>query len=317
MYFPYLRGRQFDLIACRELVEGGLLSERIIPIIEPVKASSTLRSTLDTFRENQQEIIVIQNPEVGEYLVELAQLSEEEREEFRSLMCSEFIIPAFLMPTNHQVEASIESFRQTYYDINFEDIVIIHQDASTIDNHVELFSEQHPRYTFTPDHSAFRGRIRHNRVLFEDRFIPERRNADYKYRDIFFSNDHLYYIEDQCVGFSDFSIGGNSYTDGGFAPFAVAFHLVYFVENEDIYVKSFVSDSNNDIQNPAGKYHEALAELFEWGYRGDPRIQTTALQVFIEHYQTGAYPGLGTVKKLSIMHHLEMMGENLSAGELP
>ena len=42
MYFPYLRGRQFELIALRELVEKGVLSSRITPIIEPVKLSSTL-----------------------------------------------------------------------------------------------------------------------------------------------------------------------------------------------------------------------------------------------------------------------------------
>ena len=37
MYFPYLRGRQFELIALRELVEKDVLSGRIMPIIEPVK----------------------------------------------------------------------------------------------------------------------------------------------------------------------------------------------------------------------------------------------------------------------------------------
>ena len=36
MYFPYLRGRQFELIALRELVEKDVLSSKIIPVIEPV-----------------------------------------------------------------------------------------------------------------------------------------------------------------------------------------------------------------------------------------------------------------------------------------
>ena len=42
MYFPYLRGRQYELLALRELVKNNLLGEHIIPIIEPVKLSSTL-----------------------------------------------------------------------------------------------------------------------------------------------------------------------------------------------------------------------------------------------------------------------------------
>ena len=48
MYFPYLRGRQFELIALRELLEGKRISEKVIPIIEPVKPSSTLLKTLET-----------------------------------------------------------------------------------------------------------------------------------------------------------------------------------------------------------------------------------------------------------------------------
>jgi len=46
MYFPYLRGRQYELIAIRELAEKGKLSKRIIPIIEPVKLSTTIKSTV-------------------------------------------------------------------------------------------------------------------------------------------------------------------------------------------------------------------------------------------------------------------------------
>ena len=37
MYFPYLRGRQFELVALRELLELDLISEKIVPVIEPVK----------------------------------------------------------------------------------------------------------------------------------------------------------------------------------------------------------------------------------------------------------------------------------------
>ncbi|WP_153052429.1 sce7725 family protein, partial [Streptococcus suis] len=46
MYFPYLRGRQYELIALRELLENDTLSKRVVPIIEPVKLSSTLINTL-------------------------------------------------------------------------------------------------------------------------------------------------------------------------------------------------------------------------------------------------------------------------------
>lgn len=67
MYFPYLRGRQNELLCLRELLDAGKLSSKIIPIIEPVKFSSTLFSTLTKFIEMGHQVIVIRNPEVGSF----------------------------------------------------------------------------------------------------------------------------------------------------------------------------------------------------------------------------------------------------------
>ena len=62
MYFPYLRGRQFELIALRELVELDLIGENVIPVVEPIKPTSTLQSTLAKFVEHERKITVIRNP---------------------------------------------------------------------------------------------------------------------------------------------------------------------------------------------------------------------------------------------------------------
>lgn len=48
MYYPILRGRQNELLAIRELLIDGKL-DNVIPIIEPVKASSTLLSVLKEY----------------------------------------------------------------------------------------------------------------------------------------------------------------------------------------------------------------------------------------------------------------------------
>lgn len=49
MYFPYVRGRQYELLALRELIENDILSSKIIPVIEPVKLSPTLLKTIEAF----------------------------------------------------------------------------------------------------------------------------------------------------------------------------------------------------------------------------------------------------------------------------
>lgn len=58
MYFPYLRGRQFELIALRELVEKDVLSSKIIPVIEPVKLSSTLLKTIEMYGKYDHNILL-------------------------------------------------------------------------------------------------------------------------------------------------------------------------------------------------------------------------------------------------------------------
>lgn len=65
MYFPYLRGRQFELIAIRELVEQSLIGDSIIPVIEPVKLSSAFLKTMSVFAKNNRLLGIVRNPRVG------------------------------------------------------------------------------------------------------------------------------------------------------------------------------------------------------------------------------------------------------------
>jgi hypothetical protein len=64
MYFPYFRGKQFELILLRELA-GFLKGKKIHPIIEPVRDNITgLLRTLDACEEtaSKQNLSVSANP---------------------------------------------------------------------------------------------------------------------------------------------------------------------------------------------------------------------------------------------------------------
>lgn len=58
MYYPFLRGRQNELLALQELLKNSKLSENIVPIIEPVKMSPTLLKTLRLFEERDRKSVV-------------------------------------------------------------------------------------------------------------------------------------------------------------------------------------------------------------------------------------------------------------------
>ena len=77
MYFPYLRGKQFELIALRELC--GLFPERInniSPLIEPVKLSSTLKSTLRELANHNVNFSLVINPRVGDLIGQYEKIFE-------------------------------------------------------------------------------------------------------------------------------------------------------------------------------------------------------------------------------------------------
>lgn len=49
MYFPYFRGRQYELLALKELATKKLISSAIVPIIEPVKIIPALNNSYCVF----------------------------------------------------------------------------------------------------------------------------------------------------------------------------------------------------------------------------------------------------------------------------
>ena len=71
MYFPYLRGKQYELIALKELLMEGLIGEKVIPIIEPVKESTQFTKIIECFAAKKNLLGIIKNPE-ADYIMNLA-----------------------------------------------------------------------------------------------------------------------------------------------------------------------------------------------------------------------------------------------------
>ena len=67
MYFPYLRGRQFELIALREYAQQKGDNDNLIPIIEPVrKSTNSLNLAISVFKKTNLRFAAVLNPHVGE-----------------------------------------------------------------------------------------------------------------------------------------------------------------------------------------------------------------------------------------------------------
>ncbi|MEK4555278.1 sce7725 family protein [Jeotgalicoccus sp. FSL K6-3177] len=315
MYFPLLRGRQYDLLAIRDLKSEDCITEKIIPIIEPVKISPTLKSTVAEFENKSAKLIIIVNPKVGSLEGDLN--IESLNDEFLKIIQSPAVLIGHYL--NKDSEEEILEIEDNY-GITREEIALLHSERSLMDSYSDIFESMPPKYNFIPDDRSFKRKLNgQNLIILEDKFNRQLRNRDYEdYEDEFFSEEHLYYKDEGYIGFSDYSIVGKEFNEGGFAPYAVAIHIVYPNDDNSFNIIHFVSDTNDDISNPAGKFNEAAKKLNIW-YESKPqdsRLDTLGLQTLLEHYKLGTYPGLPTLKKLCIMHHIELVETILDGEEL-
>ena len=311
MYFPILRGRQFELLALRECIDQNILSDRVIPVLEPVKVSTTFVKTVDAFCRVDKPIAIIRNPQVGLWLKELDMESNADiRAQIYELFDHTNIISSFYITP--KLDECIKLAAENGIPIG--SLLLLCNNPDYINCYEEVIGDNTPLYTLIPDKSDFRRRFRFNRVICEDHFPKQMRNIDYsEIKTEFFSSDHLYYADDGYKGFSDYSIVGEEYSETGFAPYAVAIHIVYFDEKNILRIAHFVSDSNDDISDPARKFAEAVEKLVEWNK--SMKLDTVGIRKFEAAYRNQTYPGLGVVKKYSIMHHLELMSRYLDEGE--
>ena len=318
MYFPYLRGRQNELLCLRELLQEDKLYEKVIPIIEPVRFNSTFLTTVQKFIDANRKIVIIRNPKVGSFeedlkifqknITDQTDIAKQEKLEkiladYKSMLREPNVISAYLC--NKKIISDCING-----DLTVGDKVLINLSNETFYSYEDYQDKLVAKYTLIPNND-FKEVVESDAVILEDVFKKAKRNTDYLITtDEIFSRRHLNYSQNGYVGFSDYSIVGDSYEETGFAPLAVAIHILYIGEKKELRVHHFVSESNENISDPGRKFAEAMKKLEEWPkYNSIP--ETLGLEKLMNFYKTGRFPGLGVVKKCSLMHHLELIGKEL------
>lgn len=306
MYYPYLRGKQNELILLRDQAEL-IASSKIIPIIEPVKKNlNPLFRAFDNLNEYNAEYILIINPIHGDF------------EENNSLLLES-------LPTSYNLIVGINKLVDT--DINlikkyielFSDyqIAIIHQDFGNGKEFSNILSQYTniTKHIFVVEgnesmlyqnHFSRQG----ERILIQDAF-KKQNNKDYV-KEEYFSELHLTYKMLGLGGFGDFLIVGDDYSVSGGPAYAVAIHLTYInsLDEDKMFIKHYKSKRVTGITDPGGKFLEALDTLVN-DIKGKSEFDTNACKEFISLYERKHFPGLGSVKKLSMQHHIETFAKYL------
>jgi len=307
-YYPYFRGKQYELICLRE--QAGLIAAReFTPIIEPVKEGlGGLLRALGALSNAGAEYHVVANPSVGHHAGVLAKgvrqeiIAEvEEHPGFSWLF--QIAEPNDVYALNDWLKKHPNTaiLHHGGGAVASKDVLAVLSSHETEPN-VNIFG---PNST-TRYRSAFASSFR---VLLNEGF-KKQKNADYSEIEIF-SELPATYQDLKMDGFGDYLIVGNEYSEGGGAAYAVAIHITFADPDEDgvIFVRHFVSTTNNTPLDPAGKFREALEKLVLHCNSSKSKLpKTKAIEEFRSLHASGHFPGLGYVKKLSMQHHLEMMG---------
>jgi len=312
MYLPFLRGKQFELLALRELAALPLNGSKISPIIEPVKKDlksiETASKALSVINVNIQLIV---NPEHGELKRSFGPIFDSISR--MNALGIHNLVPTYLIANERDYAFFKASAQEKGYLDSGYSLVLLNQisnatELKQIANNSNLkFNLIHVNHLI----SLRRGFPANSLGFLSDPFNRQKRNVDYlDSEDEIFSSDCFYYQDEGFAAFSDYLTIGSEYIEGGMLPYAVAIHLTYKdQDSENIRIRHFLSDNNEDISDTAGKFGEALSKLVAFIDQQD--IHTFASEQFRLYHDRGAYPGLGILKKLSIMHHIELIQDNI------
>lgn len=295
-YYPYLRGRMYDLLALRTLCEQHQLGPHIIPVIEPVRDSKELQQTVTTFIEAQQPFSIIANPQVSVYGLNTVKLHP-----LPDLRPYPFYRPGAILAADFSRDFLTTTPGQTSLLIvpNYP-LLKAYQHTTTL---------QHAGHVLIPDEARLHQLLPQHAVLLTDPVATPAHVADYQeITDAYFAPANWHQTPVGFDGFGDYSLMGRPYFDHGMPSRAIALHLIYVTVNGDLRIHHFVSDSNANMRGQKQKFFEALTKLTDWAPAHLTGLnRTPALATLLAYAEGDKFPGLGIIKKLAIMHHFQLM----------
>lgn len=294
MYFPYFRGRQYDLLALKDIAEQRCLPPNIIPIIESVRDIRVLPQTVAAFMAANHPLVVIANPTVSDYV--LTQQKLHDWHEWAN--DPNLIVGHILTPTTLPDDVTPSTDQPTLLIAHHYDELVAVQHAGWLET---------PTYLLVPPEARVRQLVSRSSIsLFDHAWLPDHDQTYANLVDGFFSDDWVLADLLGYQGVSDYTIGGHYYSEHGYPAKAVTLHLTYFA-GEQLRIHRFVSDDRTDFSHPKEKFFQAVAKLAAWLPQQPTAVQTPAAKQLAAYHEQQHFPGLGVVKRLSLVHHLQMM----------
>ncbi len=306
MYFPYFRGKQYELVTIRESAQL-LCDSGFIPVIEPVRETfGGLVKTLDEIVKCHGKAIIVVNPDHGNYKNDsagIAKLLKDEYANYKELSLGILLNEKITLNEIQKILVSNEDRISSFVHAGHTGAKFLAESlGESLGKYDHIFMEDKNGKLYQRHFRSTTSK----RILLRDGFT-RRTNRDHPPKE-FFSDLHATFEDEGMQGFGDFLIVGDYYSETGGPAYAVAIHLTFIDESDEMYIQHFKSTRQDDPKDPAGKFAEALQKLINEIEQSSTQIfHSSAIDEFRDLYRRGHFPGLGYVKKLSMKHHIETL----------
>jgi hypothetical protein len=303
MYFPYLRGKQFELEALLEVSPA--VYSNTIPIIEPV--SIPRLKLYDRFATQNIPVILIINP----YHPQDKRLSSADVQ--KKIVDKDFathpnLVLGFIVDTRYTI-ADLNSFLRSNpklrkalifrYNPLPTDLPVI---QSSISSHPVEYIIFEDRKTNNSTRNAFNAHP--HRVLITDGFQHQDRNADYPASSAFESNFNTWRT-DGWFGIGDYLTIGDHFSATGGQVYVISLHITT-QSPSGLLANHFSSTIHARVQGlSAPKFTQANGLLV--ASSAIAPLTSSGLSLYRDWHRRNHNPHLGAAKKASIMHHIELM----------
>ncbi|MFC6171319.1 sce7725 family protein [Loigolactobacillus jiayinensis] len=293
IYYPYLRGKQFELQALLALLNTQQLPATVIPIIEPVRDSRYLVDCVAAFVTARRPLIVIVNPQVGTY-----EQHRQQRFPLTKWWASPWLRAGLLVSET----VALSDYQAAAVLIYTQPTVLLRLPAPQPQQLVIV----------GPSHRLWRQL--NAQVTLTDPVPRGWDGADYLLQPRTFFGDQPWFSD--TVGFSDFVIAGAGYSEKGY-PLPYVRLSLSVPYHRQLWLQHFISTDFSDFKQPKAKYFSAGTQLMAWLAEHPEMPSTQGLQALEQSLREQHFPGLGKVKQWLLMHHIELVGSILSITKQP
>ncbi len=306
MYYCFLRGKRNELLAIRDSATKIQQSGTNI-ILEPVNDNfNEILTALNTV-DSANNFILLANPKVGNLVNNTNILIQR----ISTIIETH---PSMIIGLN--VDSGYD-FTQIQYWLNQfpnSNFALVHWgevpfSANLINTQPKIIKNIFLNGNVS---QQYIGQFITDKILLEDNFNRLNRNYDYQNnRFEFFSDSHLFFNQYGFQGFGNFSTVGDYFASGGSQPYTMAFHLTNNdpTRNNSIFIHHCLSDPRIIREDLSILKEELLEDIHTVIQNNVSILNWSQACLELENMYTNsmyAY-SLGTLKRLSIRHHFELM----------